>query len=208
MNSVHFSPFPISFCCSSWFSCTGLTLIKRIQWCLTACWTIRFITRAVTHQGVAIWGKGAYVMRKSPQPLKRTTLPRWLYLPLAFSSKYLHCLCAMLVEAKICEKATLPWCCRQSSGSHCQTSYHSGRSTGSPVQDLPYRVEWNTADYVCLSPQYVLFGTVQLRCTMKREIAIAFPMSESLQCRSIYCKTTFVHLIENFCLFNLIMYVS
>lgn len=34
------------------------------------------------------------------------------------------------------KKTALPKGCHQSSGSHCQTSYHSNRSTGSRAQDL------------------------------------------------------------------------
>ncbi len=64
----------------------------------------RFISSAVTHQGLVIWDRGKYIMRKSPQSLQRMTSPGWLYHQNFF--KYLHCLCAMFVETKICEKAT------------------------------------------------------------------------------------------------------
>lgn len=50
----------------------------------------------------------------------------------------------LFVEAKKCENPFLPWACCRSSGSHSRTSYHSGRSTGSPVQGLPWRAQQNT----------------------------------------------------------------
>lgn len=48
--------------------------------------------------------------------------------------------------------------CHQSSGSRCQTSYHSDQSTGSRVQDLPYREKSNTAENVFSVPLLPFFG--------------------------------------------------
>ena len=45
-------------------------------------------------------------MRKSPQPLKKTGSPLMTVSVIGITTKYLHCLCAMFVEKKICEKAT------------------------------------------------------------------------------------------------------
>lgn len=52
--------------------------------------------------------------------------------------------------------------CRQSSGSRCQTSYRSDRSTGSLVQDLPYRGKPNTAENVFSVALLPFFGQFSL----------------------------------------------
>lgn len=48
--------------------------------------------------------------------------------------------------------------CHQSSGSRCQTSYRSDQSTGSRVQDLPYRGKSNTAQNVFSVALLPFFG--------------------------------------------------
>lgn len=91
-------------------------------------------------------------------PLK-DQLPRWLCLSLASLPNICDSSCPMFVKTKIPRKsAILPQGCHQSSGSHCQTSYHLDQSTGSPVQGLSHGAREGETEQMTF-----LFRAVQLQ---------------------------------------------
>lgn len=63
--------------------------------------------------------------------------------------------------------------CHQSSGSRCQTSYRSDQSTGSRVQDLPYRGKSNTAKNVFSVALLPFFGQFSHRKLLENRDSIS-----------------------------------
>lgn len=85
-----------------------------------------------------------------------------------------------LLRQKFVRKQPIsPKGCRQSSGSRCQTSYHSDRSTGSLVQDLPYRGKSNTLGMFLLLHWCPFLDSSVMGRFWKTEIAIKFCRQES-----------------------------
>lgn len=117
--------------------------------------------------------------KRSATPKKKGT--PCLTSPLFWPNIYTVVVPYLLRQKSVRKQAISPKGCHQSSGSRCQTSYRSDQSTGSRVQDLPYRGKSNMAENVFSVALLPFFGQFSHGKLLETQIAIQFWRQESQQ---------------------------
>lgn len=117
---------------------------------------------------------------------------------ISITSKYLHS--PVWDEQNTSGGNILPRGCHRSSGSRCQTSYHSGQPTGSPVLDLPFKTEKHLIKFIFC---FLLIFRMRSYTKWKRKIRNHNLSLNHLPATAYICFVTF--LSNNLCCFTFLM---